>query len=362
MIKPKYILLITLLILLSLAASGCRGSGAVASSWPGITLDGDTAYVAYNQNVYAIDLEADGRQLDTLPTDAIRGATFFHKPLLIGDDQLVQGSYSQDLYLIDTDNGASREFFTDAKNRWIGAPLSADGVIYAPNSNGNLYALSYDGEELWHFETEASLWASPLLDGDVLYIASMDHYLYAVDIHTENLIWKTDLGGSLVSGPVIAEDGTLYIGSFDSNVYAIDSQNGSVLWDFATTDWVWGSPTVGPEGVVYATDLSANIYALDSQNGDLIWDKQVEANSRIIGSVLFHNDTLYVVAESGVIAAYDTEGERLWKESIGEGNLYGTPVMAGDNLILASALNAEAVIYAYDADLEPLWQYLPNDN
>jgi len=361
MIKPKHILLISILLLLSLAATGCQGSGAVASSWPGITVNDDTAYVAYNQSIYAIDLQNGGRQLDKLPTEAIRGGTFFHKPLLIGGDRLVVGSYAQNMYIIDTQSGASAEFFTGAKNRWIGSPIMADDVIYAPNSNGSLYALSPNGEELWSYPTEASIWATPILVEDTLYVASLDHHLYALDIKTEELLWKTDLGASLVSGPVMDENGVLYIGSFDSQVYAVDSQSGSVLWDYQTADWVWGSPALG-DGVLYVTDLSANIYAIDLTNPPaLLWQKQVEAGSRITGSVLVYNDSLYVATESGVISAYGTDGERLWKEEIGEGNLYGTPILAGDNLILVSALNAEAIIYAYDADLEPLWQYQPED-
>jgi outer membrane protein assembly factor BamB len=363
MIKPKHILLITIFLLLSIVASGCRGSGAVATSWPGITIDGDTAYVAYNQFIYAIDLDNKGRQLDVLPKEAIRGATFFHSPALIGNEKIVEGTYSQDLYLIDIESGASSDFFTKAKNRWIGSPLVADDVIYAPNSNGSLYALTFDGEELWSFPTEASIWASPLLEGDTLYIASMDHFLYAVDIRDGDLLWKTDLSASLVSAPVVDENGTLYIGSFGSQVFALDSQTGDILWDYQTADWVWGSPTLDAGDALYITDLSANIYAVDLTDPPaLLWDKQVEADSKITGSALFSNDTLYVATESGVIAAYDKEGERLWKESIGEGNLYGTPILAGENLILVSALNAEAILYAYDADLEPLWQFQPADN
>ena len=238
----------------------------------------------------------------------------------------------------------------------------ADGVIYAPNSNGSLYALSFDGEELWSFETNEPIWATPLLDGSTLYIASQDHFLYAVDIESEEMLWKTELGGAIINAPVIDENGTLYIGSFGNELYAIDSETGDILWDYETEAWVWGSPTFGPDGVLYATDLNANIYAIGLEDGPtLLWDKQVDTDSRLTGSVLFHNDTLYVATESGSMVAYDTDGERLWKESIGEGSLYGTPVLAGDNLILVSALGAEAIVYAYDADLEPLWQFSPEN-
>lgn len=363
MIKPKQILLITLLLLLSLIVTGCRGSGAVATSWPGITVDGSTAYIAYNQNIYLIDLDNRGRQIDAIPTDAIRGATFFHAPVLLGDDMVLEGSYSQDLYLIDARNGAASEFFTEARNRWIAAPLFANGVIYAPNSNGTLYALTVDGDVEWSFKTNAALWATPVLDGDTLYLAAMDHFLYAINANTGDEIWSQDLDASLISPPALGEDGTLYVGTFNSQVVALDSENGEILWSYDTDNWVWASPTFGPEGVLYATDINANIYAIDLTNPpNLLWSKQVDPASQITGSVLFYNDTLYVVTETGDIVAYDTAGERLWKESIEEdGKLYGTPILAGDNLILVSALNAQSIIYAYDADLEPLWQYTPEN-
>ena len=68
--KPKYITITLILILFSLAFAGCRGSGAVASGWPGITVDGDTAYVAFNQSVFTLDLENDGRVQETMPANA----------------------------------------------------------------------------------------------------------------------------------------------------------------------------------------------------------------------------------------------------------------------------------------------------
>ena len=360
--KTKFLLIALLLIFLSLTAAGCRGSGAVASSWPGITVDGDTAYVAYNQYVYAIDLANDGKQTAKLPEEGIRGATFFHHPVLVQEDKLLEGSYNQDLYLIDIQDENYKEFFTSAKNRWIGAPIVVDDVIYAPNSNGSLYALDLDGEEIWSFATEASIWASPIIVDNTIYVTSMDHFLYALNISDGSEIWRYDLGATAVDSPTLDDNGTLYVGTFNSELIALNSETGSKLWAFETDDWVWGSPTLGPDNTLYVTDLSANIYALDLDNpGETKWEKQVETDATITGSVLVYNDSLYVVTDAGSITAYDLDGERLWKEEILEGNFYGTPVVGGEDLIMVSALNAESIIYAYNTDLEPLWQYMPEN-
>lgn len=363
MTKPKYLILILTLTTLALILSGCRGSGAVAAGWPGITVQGATAYIANNQAVYRIDL-SDGGDLDeTYPAEPIRGATFFHPPVLLDEENLLIGSYDNKIYLFDLDNGSATEFFTTAKNRWIGAPLLEDGTIFAPNSNGHLYALDLDGEILWEFETNATIWATPVLNENKLFVASQDHHLYAVNSRTGDMIWDTDLGASAVSSPIYAEDGTLYIGTFGSQVFAIDSESGAVLWTFETEDWVWGSPQLGPEDTLYVTDLSANLYAIDTTTQELLWDKQVESNTSITGSVLIHNDALYVVTRSGAVVSYDFEGERLWKEELGEeeGEFYGTPVAAGENLVLVSAVGAENFVYAYDNNLEPLWQFMPEN-
>ncbi|MGD2028232.1 MAG: PQQ-binding-like beta-propeller repeat protein [Anaerolineales bacterium] len=361
--KTKYLFLALTLTALALLISGCRGSGAVASGWPGITIDGDTAYIANNQAVYRIDLSDNGDLDDTYPVEPIRGATFYHKPVLIDEDNLLIGSYNNKMYLFDIENGSNTEFFTTAKNRWIGTPLFEDGIIYAPNSNGILYAIDLDGEELWNVETKAAIWAKPVVYEGILFVASQDHHLYAVNARTGDEIWDTDLGASAVSSPVIDEDGTLYIGTFNSQVFAIDASSGDILWVLDTEDWVWGSPVLGPENTLFVTDFSANLYAIDTTSQDFIWEKQVEASTSITGSVLLHNDSLYVVTRSGAVVSYDLDGERLWKEELGEetGEFYGTPVAAGDNLILVSAVEAENYVYAYDNNLEPLWQFMPEN-
>ncbi len=363
MTKRKQLMLLLIVVLLGLLVSGCQGTGAVAAGWPGITIQGDTAYVANNQAVYSIDLADDGNQLDVYPAEAIRGATYFHPPVLLDEATMLEGSYNNKIYQIDIEDGSSAEFFTSAKNRWIGSPLIVGDTIYAPNSNGTLYALNLDGESIWEFETDAAIWATPVFADDRLYVASQDHHLYAVNASTGNLVWDIDLGASAVSSPVLADDGTLYIGTFGSEVFAIDSKGGATLWKLNTDSWVWGSPVIGPENTLFVTDLEANLYAIDTFEHTILWSKQVDEGSSITGSALLYNDALFVTTRSGVIASYDLQGERLWKEDLGEedGEFYGTPVGYGDDTILVSAVGAANIIYAYNSTLEPLWQFTPEE-
>lgn len=366
--KTKLLALTIFLLALSLVVSGCQGA-AVANSWPGITVDGETAYVAYNQAVYALDLTRDGQQTETFPANSddrsLRGALFYHPPVLLDDGYLLAGSYNNKLYEIDTRDGDASEFYADARNRWIATPLRTDNRIFAPNANGAVYAFDLSGDLVWEFETDAAIWATPVMNGSRVYIVSQDHTMYALNAATGEPVWNLDLGAASVNSPALDQNGVLYIGTFGSQLLAIDSDTGRILWDTDTQGWVWGSPVLGADGILYLTDLEANLYAIDTADGTILWSKQVDADTGITGSALLYNEALFVVTNSGVIASYNLEGERLWKEEFASEDspveFHGTPVAAGDDLILVPSIGTETAVFAFNTELETLWQFTPDN-
>ncbi len=365
--KTKYIVIAFALIMVSLALSGCGGSANVANSWAGITVDGDTAYVAFDRYVYILDLEQDGRVRDITPSNQEdlrpRNPTFFHAPLILDEETLLIGSYNNQMFTIDTQNGIANEFFVDARNRWIAEPLLYESTIFAPNANGTIYALSLDGGIKWEFETDAAIWATPVMNGSRLYMISQDHTLYALNPATGDLVWSLDLGAATVNSPALDENGMLYVGTFDSKVFAIDANAGEIAWEIDTRDWVWGSPVFGEDGTLYVTDLGANLYAIDTETQEILWEKVVDEGSSITGAALPIGDAVIVATRSGKIASYALDGERLWQEQIGnEDNpveFNGNPILAGEDLILVSTIADETAVYAFSTELETLWTFGP---
>ena len=86
--KNKFLLVILTLIALSLTLSACAGGQMQASGWPGISADGETAYVAFNQQVFAIDL-ANGLEKWSYPDEIDNQITFYAAPSLTKDGQLI---------------------------------------------------------------------------------------------------------------------------------------------------------------------------------------------------------------------------------------------------------------------------------
>lgn len=354
--KKNKLLTIIFLLAFGVLLSAC-GTRVMPSSWPGITVDGDTVYVAYNPHVYALRLD-NGREIWRFPNEPDNSLTIFAAPVMTEDGQLLAGGYNHIFYSLDPDTGQENWRNEDMDNLWIGSPLVTEEGIYAPNGNHTLYALDFDGDIIWEYESGEPLWATPVTDGETLYLAAMDHNLYALPFGGGDPRWLVPLNGAMVNGPVLSPDGVLYVGSFGNEVVAVDSQTGKLLWEVPTEDWVWASPSLG-EDVVYVADISGMLYALDATSGDEIWS--LDAGSNITGSPLVHGDTIYIATEGGDVLAIDTTGRRMWTEAIG-GRLLSSPV-AADDLILIGIVEAEsgAVIVALDLNGVQQWAFTPEN-
>ena len=75
--------------------------------------------------------------------------------------------------------------------------------------------------------------ASPVVAENVVYFGSTDHYIYAVDLQSGALKWKSKTGSGVTSSPAV-ENGLVYFGSYDGIFYAVDAETGKLKWKFQT--------------------------------------------------------------------------------------------------------------------------------
>ena len=323
---------IILIIILSAAAllSACSGRRVSATSWPGITVNEDTAYVAFGQFIYAVNLE-NGLERWRYPGEADNNMSFFAAPLLTADGQLLIGGYDNVLRSLDPQNREEQWIFEGASNRYVGSPLATEDAIYAPSADQNLYVLSLDGKLIDTFQTERAQWAQPSTDGQSIYLTSLDHIVYALTPGSLNLKWSQDLNGAIVGSPLVTDDGRLFVGTFANEMVALDTQSGAEIWRTTTSGWVWDRPALNDDRL-YFGDLEGVFYALNAGDGSVIW--QLPPNSSIVGTPLVTEEGIFFTTEEGTLYAVDFEGNSIWKTPIG-GNIYTGPVAAGEFILVA---------------------------
>ena len=111
---------------------------------------------------------------------------------------------------------------------------------------------------VWSYCTGAAILSSPVVSAGVVYIASTNGTLAALDARSGHALWQFRAGGSLYSSPTI-QNGNVYIGALDGFVYAVDAASGHMRWrsrvDGAGAK-IWSSPAVA-NGLVIVGVASA---------------------------------------------------------------------------------------------------------
>jgi eukaryotic-like serine/threonine-protein kinase len=354
--KTKF-LLITSFALLAISLSACTAAD-VASSWPVLTVDvtNNTGYLAYNQYIYAIDLTT-GIQKWKFPAKSSKGESFYSAPILTSDGQLIAGSYNHVLYSINLATGQANAWSFKTQHRIIANPLATEQAIYVAVADGKLYALDTNLKPIWKtpFTAKGAIWAQPAPDGvcNCIFVASMDHNLYAVDTQTGSVIWERDLGGALVGTPTISPDGKLYIGSFDSEMYTLDAKTGNIIGQpFKTNGWIWGGPALS-DGHLYFGDLKGNFYVLNIQDGSA---STSQLEGAIISTPLVISDTVYVTTEAGHLYTLDKTGKVIKPAYTLKGKLQA-PAIQYNDLVLITPVGSESYLIALDATGKQVWAF-----
>jgi outer membrane protein assembly factor BamB len=337
--------LFLLLALGALTLTSC-GGGLPAASWFGIAASEDTVYLAANEQVLALNLES-GAELWAFPPEPDKKSGPFYAPPLLTEEVLVVGGFGDGkLYAISQDAG-TQEWAVETEGAIVeGAVFIDDGIIVA-NNEGEVYLVGVETQEKRILLKAAEpIWATPLVDevhGRV-YVASMDHHLYAVELESGQQLWAFEADGALTGTPALS-DGVLYFGALNNTFYAVDAEAGAELWSVPTEGWVWGGPLV-QEGTIFFGDLAGKLYALNATDGSERWPT-FEAEGGIRATPVLVDGLLYFGTRQGRVYAVKAEdGTQQWSLSLA-GSVFSQPVIRGDYL-LVSPHNAKVQLVALD--------------
>ena len=366
----KKLLLLTLVLLSAVLLSACGGA-IRGTTWPGLAADETTAFLADLPFVYGINLQ-DGKETWRFSDRNDNKAQFYAAPVLTPEGLVIVGSSAGEhiLYALDPSDlladgdiktPAVEWTFTGATGGWVASPLIVNDMLFAPNADGNLYVLDLnDGQSqkqpVQVIDLGGRLWAQPVTDGERVFVTSLDHSLYAIDLETYSVVWHEDISAAIPGSPALGPDGRLYLGSLASKLEQFDpatGQHGSVL---DAEYWIWSTPTLDGNALFFG-DLKGNFYSFDTTTGALNWS--VQPDGAITANAILQNDHLLLATESGNIYAIDKDGKTLWFEEVG-GKIYTTPVTAGD-LILVAPLGAEFYLAALDSNGRQVWTFTPEN-
>lgn len=353
--KTNRLLLFLTFALLTLALSACGGR-PTSATWAGLAADENAAYLANGSTVIAVRL-SDGEELWSFPKKPGAKLIFYSNPVFTSDGSLLVGSSGAEhtLFRLDSETGNETWSFSEARDQWVASPLVEGDMAYAPNADGTLYvfdmAMEGDDKLAWKVEIGGKFWATPVSDGEHLYLTSLDHTISTVDLKTHEARTNTFLGGAIPGVPALGE-GQLYVGSFDSAMVGVNAQDGSIAWTTPVESWIWGGPALDG-GRLFFGDLDGNFYTLDAATGDIL--DSFKPDGAILATPLILNGQVIFVSEDGTVYSL-TPGENPQSMEKLDGKLYTAPVAAG-NLLLIAPFQGEFLLVALDLDGKEEWRY-----
>jgi len=356
----KAIIIVALLIFV-LSSGSCTSTRA-ASGWSGSTVDNGTVYVASPGSIAAINTGSGVAKWETpiAATTTSGGAScgtgssssvIYANPVV--DNGIVYvGTYSGKIYAYNTDNGNLLwEYPSDGYVQGIIGGLSIyNGVMYFGAIGGVVTALDITNQQvIWQYDTTDTLWASPCLEGDTLYVASYDKNLYALDVVTGKEKWAEPFQakGPIITAPVF-NNGVIYIGSLDRSLYAIDQATGNLIWSFPSEsnagnspeNWFWATPVIN-NGFIYAPDMDGYVYILDAGTGALI--SNIDLGSPVSSSPVLLNGKVIVATQEGSIYAIDP------------GNQSSTLIKSLGLKVISALSGSEGIVYVHTISPEAVY-------
>jgi len=147
-------------------------------------------YVSTSKGLYALGA-TDGQIVWRFETKVPLG----NSPTVDGS-VLYVGGHDRKLHAINALTGEHLWSYDGASSGYDTNPLVVDGVIYAGNRDGNMYAIgghgtSNQGQKIWQFSTSGAIHLSAAYYNGNIFFASNDMHAYALNAHNGSLVWKS---------------------------------------------------------------------------------------------------------------------------------------------------------------------------
>jgi outer membrane protein assembly factor BamB len=209
-------------------------------------------------------------------------------------------------------------------------PIGDGNLIYAASQDGKVMAIDPDsGKSRWKSELGIELSAGPDVGEGVLALASKDGYIVALDANSGAELWRVYVGGETLAKPLISND-VVIVQTIDNRLIALARFDGKQRWEAkqstpALTMRGASSPSLVGSSVVAGFD-NGRLAAYKVETGDVEWDvmlalptgrSDLDRLSDIDGAIAVVGQDIYAAGYQGRISSIAAEsGQVLWAREI----------------------------------------------
>jgi outer membrane protein assembly factor BamB len=244
------------------------------------------------------------------------------------------------VYALDSANGQCVWVFDDTDGPIVGGVTLAGDILYFGSEDNNLYGLDPSTGELTHgpFDAGASIWSTPLVEGNNVYFATVEAKVWALTAEDLHPAWSDgpfETSAGLLTDPVIV-DSVLIVGGIGKQLFGLDPKTGKQVWDspFSGGNWFWGDPAIDGD-TLYYPNMDGKVYAVNAKTGKAAWEAPFSALEAVRSAPLLAAGSLTIVDRKGNVFTVDPATGK--EETVG-------PVVLGKKVLANPALVKDSVL------------------
>ncbi|WP_436928622.1 outer membrane protein assembly factor BamB family protein [Halosimplex halobium] len=208
------------------------------------------------------------------------------------------GSTGSRAYRFDALDGG-QEWNQDTYGAITVSPAYADGVVYAPSADHDLYAVTASGSLEWTADLGGSV------NGVAhrrrrLFVTSESNTIAQINVRGDT-VWETSRGDAFAATPAVTDE-RVFAGTRGGTLFAFDADDGRELWRFTDPSDGVTAPPVVADGTVYVGSRDDSVYALSADTGDLEWSFATGNNIETAAPIVA-GGRVYIASQDGVLYA-----------------------------------------------------------
>ena len=201
-----------------------------------------------------------------------------------GENTIMLGTEEGEVISLSAEDG-NELWRTLVSSEILSAPQRAENVVIVRTIDGKVFGIDgAKGKRLWIYDrTVPPLTlrgtSTPAIDNDIVVSGFDGGKMAALDVRTGKLIWETNIATArgrselermvdIDSEPIIVE-GIVYIATFQGYIAAVQLDSGRTLWSRDLSSHAGFS---ADEKNIYVTDDNSHIWALDRFSGTTVWE------------------------------------------------------------------------------------------
>ncbi|MCJ7695141.1 MAG: PQQ-binding-like beta-propeller repeat protein [Anaerolineaceae bacterium] len=227
-----------------------------------------------------------------------------------GEGVIYAPSSDRGLYAVSSANGSLNWKFETGHQIWAQPVLIKNGILQG-SMDQSVYGLSLSGAQLWQMELNGAIVAAPVYDevSGKVYIPTIGKSIFALDASTGKVIWQFDTDSSLWSSPLLVDDQLVFSDEI-GNIYLLDAERGKLVWKIESGGQVMGGLVEIEGGFVVVTEDSY-VRSFDFERNPL-WTRTV--SGELYSTPVNANGIVVVAAIKGdnLLYGFDMMGNQVW--------------------------------------------------